>query len=137
MKIPFDVAVAATGAAVFGFERAPSYLRVVTDTRAIEPGDTFLALRGERFDGHHFVEEAVAKGAVAVVIEDSDVRPPSRTALVVEDCLRAYMALAGAFSGSPAARARRRRRSSPRSCSRGATATAYLRRPRTRTTRSA
>ena len=96
MKIPFDVAVAATGAAVFGFERAPSYLRVVTDTRAIEPGDTFLALRGERFDGHHFVEEAVAKGAVAVVIEDSDVRPPSRTALVVEDCLRAYMALAGA-----------------------------------------
>ncbi len=95
MKIPFDAAAAATGGAVFGFDRAPSMLRIVTDTRAIVPGDTFLALRGERFDGHRFVDEAVVKGAVAVIIDDPDARPASRTALVVEDTLRAYMRLAG------------------------------------------
>ncbi len=95
MKIPFGAAVAATGAAVFGYERAPAALRVVTDTRSLQPGDTFLALRGENFDGHLFVSEAVAKGAVAVIVDDSDARPPSRATLVVHDTLQAYLALAG------------------------------------------
>ena len=44
--------------------------RVCTDTRNIQPGDLFVALRGERFDAHEFVVEAVARGAAAVVVSD-------------------------------------------------------------------
>ena len=44
----------------------PATLLVQTDTRAIERGATFLALRGERFDGHAYVEEAFARGAACV-----------------------------------------------------------------------
>lgn len=42
--------------------------RVVTDTRTLLPRDVFVALRGERFDGHDFVEQAVERGASAVVV---------------------------------------------------------------------
>jgi len=43
---------------------------IVTDTRHVAPGDVFVALVGERFDGHDFVREAVSRGAVAVVVAD-------------------------------------------------------------------
>jgi len=41
---------------------------VSTDSRAVKPGEVFFALKGERFDGHNFVQEVVKKGAVAVVV---------------------------------------------------------------------
>ena len=41
--------------------------RVHTDTRTIEPGDLFVALKGERFDANDFLAEAKAKGAVAAL----------------------------------------------------------------------
>ncbi len=96
MTLPFEVVVEATRASVFGADRAPNEVRIVTDTRAITPGDTFLALRGERFDGHAYVGEALAKGAVAVIIDDPSARPASGAALVVADTLKAYMALGSA-----------------------------------------
>jgi len=43
--------------------------RVQTDSRTIELGDLFVALRGERFDGNDFLSEAKAKGAVAAVCQ--------------------------------------------------------------------
>jgi UDP-N-acetylmuramoyl-tripeptide--D-alanyl-D-alanine ligase len=43
---------------------------VSTDTRSIRRGDVFVALRGERFDAHEFLAEAVARGAAAVVVAD-------------------------------------------------------------------
>lgn len=42
--------------------------RVSTDTRASAPESLYFALKGERFDGHDFVEQAVLNGAVAVVV---------------------------------------------------------------------
>ena len=42
---------------------------------AIRPGDTFLALHGERFDGHDYVRQAVADGAVAAIVERPGVVP--------------------------------------------------------------
>jgi UDP-N-acetylmuramoyl-tripeptide--D-alanyl-D-alanine ligase len=39
------------------------FTRVTTDSRALAPGDLFVALKGERFDGHHFLEQARAAGA--------------------------------------------------------------------------
>jgi UDP-N-acetylmuramoyl-tripeptide--D-alanyl-D-alanine ligase len=41
---------------------------VTTDTRKIGKGDAFVALRGERFDGHDYLEEAVRAGASALVV---------------------------------------------------------------------
>lgn len=43
--------------------------RICTDTRHLQPGDLFIALRGEQFDGHAFVEEAVRRWAAAVMVE--------------------------------------------------------------------
>ena len=42
---------------------------VVTDTRALTPGSLFVALRGERFDAHDFLDQAWAAGAAAAVVE--------------------------------------------------------------------
>lgn len=46
-----------------------SYADVCTDSRTLKSGDLFVALRGERFDGHDFVEQAAAAGAVAALVD--------------------------------------------------------------------
>ena len=43
-------------------------LRIVTDNRQVQAGDVFLALKGERFDAHDFVADAIARGAVAAIV---------------------------------------------------------------------
>ncbi|KTD18203.1 UDP-N-acetylmuramoyl-tripeptide--D-alanyl-D-alanine ligase [Legionella jordanis] len=40
---------------------------VCIDSRKVQPGNLFIALKGERFDGHDFMEEAASKGAIAIV----------------------------------------------------------------------
>ncbi len=56
---------------------------VSTDSRAVMPGNLFVALRGEHFDAHDFIDEVVTRGAVAVVVEQL---PASAVpALVVPD----------------------------------------------------
>ncbi len=44
-------------------------LRVHTDTRSLQPGDLFVALKGENFDAHTFLAQAASAGAVAVLAE--------------------------------------------------------------------
>ena len=46
---------------------AGSVSRVSIDSRTVAAGDLFVAIRGERFDGHDFVGEAFAKGAMAAL----------------------------------------------------------------------
>ncbi len=41
-----------------------------TDTRTLQPGDTYVAIRGETYDGHRFVPAAIEAGATAVVVEE-------------------------------------------------------------------
>lgn len=50
-----------------GGDPARRYQGISTDTRTLGPGDVFVALEGERFDGHAFVDQAVAAGCAAVV----------------------------------------------------------------------
>jgi len=67
--------------------------RVVTDSRQLEPGDLFVALRGPSFDGHDFVGAAELKGAAAVVVSRAvDTALPQ---LVVTDTLQALGRLGG------------------------------------------
>ena len=55
------MAARAVGGSVVG--AAVHFSRVTTDTRALAPGDLFVALKGERFDGHDFVPRALANFA--------------------------------------------------------------------------
>ncbi len=68
---------------------------ISTDTRTVKTGDCFVALRGETFDAHDFLKEAVDKGAAALVIHDArraiGLGVP---AFVVHDTLRALWSLA-------------------------------------------
>jgi len=45
--------------------------RISTDTRAVAPASCFVALRGERFDAHDFLKQAVESGAAALVVSDA------------------------------------------------------------------
>lgn len=65
--------------------------RVATDSRHVEPGDAFVALTGERFDGHDFVHAAASRGATAVVVERErlQARPPVAAIVAVENTRRA------------------------------------------------
>ncbi|RUR74087.1 UDP-N-acetylmuramoyl-tripeptide--D-alanyl-D-alanine ligase [Chlorogloeopsis fritschii PCC 9212] len=62
---------------------------IQTDTRILQPGEVFLALRGEKFDGHDFVQTAIAKGALAAIV-DFEYQNPQFPVLQVEDTLKAY-----------------------------------------------
>ena len=76
--------------------------RVCTDSREVRPGDLFVALKGERFDGHQFVESALQRGAVGAVVEErSGIAPVAASPasgpsllLAVPDTLLAYQQLA-------------------------------------------
>ncbi len=73
------------------------FTRIERDARQAQPGDLFIALRGERFDGHDFVGDAAAAGAIAALVsrawadEQSEVPVPL---LVVDDPLLALQRLA-------------------------------------------
>jgi UDP-N-acetylmuramoyl-tripeptide--D-alanyl-D-alanine ligase len=66
---------------------------VSTDTRALKPGQLFVALRGEHFDGHKFLEKAQELGAVAAVV-DAENAAISIPQLVVNDTVTALAQLA-------------------------------------------
>ncbi|MEM8779483.1 MAG: UDP-N-acetylmuramoyl-tripeptide--D-alanyl-D-alanine ligase [Cyanobacteria bacterium P01_G01_bin.49] len=67
-----------------------------TDSRTIKPGEVFLALRGEKFDGHLFVEQAINKGAIAVICETpiSVISAKKIPQIIVQDTLNAYQIIA-------------------------------------------
>jgi len=89
-----DVLAEATGGR--WIEAPPGELSgVSTDTRSLVPGSLYVALRGERFDGHDFLAEAAARGArAAVVAETHAAAPAPLPRLVVPDTLRALGAVA-------------------------------------------
>jgi UDP-N-acetylmuramoyl-tripeptide--D-alanyl-D-alanine ligase len=69
--------------------------RVSTDTRSVQPGDLFVALRGEHFDAHGFLAQAAAAGATgAVVSRVPDDAPEGLMLFRVENTLHALGALA-------------------------------------------
>lgn len=54
--------------------QAVSFTSVTTDSRSLKPGDLFVALRGERFDGHDFLGQVAERGACGAVVESADNR---------------------------------------------------------------
>ncbi|MGO9402432.1 MAG: UDP-N-acetylmuramoyl-tripeptide--D-alanyl-D-alanine ligase [Terriglobales bacterium] len=68
------------------------------DSRTVQPGELFVAVKGERFDGHDFVEQALTRGAIAAVVEKGQLARYSDAAnvLAVDDTLVALQTLATA-----------------------------------------
>lgn len=71
--------------------------RVNTDSRSVSAGDLFVALPGEKFDGHDYVGEALQKGAAACLVSRKmETKVPAQAALLqVSDTLAALQTLAG------------------------------------------
>ncbi|HET9063481.1 MAG TPA: UDP-N-acetylmuramoyl-tripeptide--D-alanyl-D-alanine ligase [Candidatus Binatia bacterium] len=88
----------ATGARVSGADGAAVDFSIVgTDSRSVEPGQLFVALHGERFDGNDFIEDVIAGGAAGIVCDEG--RALARPGVVffeVRDTLRALGDLAAA-----------------------------------------
>ena len=77
------------------------------DSRRVAAGDLFVATRGATTDGHHYIDAAVAAGAVAVVAEALPaVRPDHVTFVRVKDSREALGTVAANLYGHPAARLR-------------------------------
>lgn len=79
---------------------------ISTDTRAVKPGEVFVALRGERFDAHDFLDSAASAGAAMLIVSETAKLPASLGAgappggpavLKVPDTLRALGQIAGAY----------------------------------------
>jgi UDP-N-acetylmuramoyl-tripeptide--D-alanyl-D-alanine ligase len=87
-----------------GAGQGRTFATVSTDTRSIVPGALFVALSGERFDGHQFLPAAAASGATAAIVRQGTAEVQGLDLLEVPDPLRAFGLLA---------RARRRRLTGP------------------------
>ncbi|MEC8608603.1 MAG: UDP-N-acetylmuramoyl-tripeptide--D-alanyl-D-alanine ligase [Cyanobacteriota bacterium] len=76
-----------------------TFEHISTDSRALQPGDLFIPLRGERFDGHDFLDAAVSVGvAGALIARDwAGYVPEQLATVVVDDTLSAYQQIALAW----------------------------------------
>ncbi|HEX2937669.1 MAG TPA: UDP-N-acetylmuramoyl-tripeptide--D-alanyl-D-alanine ligase [Ruminiclostridium sp.] len=69
---------------------------ITTDTRKITPGSLFIALKGENFDGHDFIQAAFQKGAYAAVSE-KPIENAARPVIIVKDTHTALLHLAQSY----------------------------------------
>jgi UDP-N-acetylmuramoyl-tripeptide--D-alanyl-D-alanine ligase len=89
-----DVANATGGRILAGNPSAPLG-RMVIDSRAVGAGDCFVAITGERLDGHSFVKGAIAAGAASVIVEHAaSVDDAAVTAIQVGDTTAALQSIA-------------------------------------------
>ncbi len=73
------------------------------DSRNVQPGDMYCCVRGEHFDGHDFVHQAIAAGAVALLVDGSVEGIPASVAVVTVESVRAVLgAVAASGFGEPA-----------------------------------
>jgi len=99
VKPSFDAAdVARWSGGVWRAAPAHPVSGVSIDTRTLQPGDLFVAIRGEKSDGHAFVATAIANGAGAVMVEDeSSLRGLNIPAIVVSSTRTALLQLARGY----------------------------------------
>jgi UDP-N-acetylmuramoyl-tripeptide--D-alanyl-D-alanine ligase len=90
------------GATISAGDANISVTRISTDSRTIKRGEFFVALRGEKFDGHRFVEAAATAGAAGAMVETSwnGAVPDGFVILRAADTLQAYQALAANYRKS-------------------------------------
>ncbi len=77
--------------------RRTSVTSITDDSRGVGRGSLFVAVRGELHDGHSFIDDAVRRGASALVCQNRPSRLPDGPVLIVPDSRHALSALAAAF----------------------------------------
>ena len=88
-------------------DRTLAVTGITHDSRAIKEGDVFVCLKGERFDGHTFAEQALLKGAVALVVNRNGLKevgitlPQNSVVITVPDTRKALPYLASTLYGNP------------------------------------
>jgi len=70
---------------------------ICSDSRAVTPGCLFVALSGERFDGHDYVTKALEQGAAMAVVMQDNAAWPQAQILRVEDTRQAMLDIAGLY----------------------------------------
>jgi UDP-N-acetylmuramoyl-tripeptide--D-alanyl-D-alanine ligase len=83
----------ATGGRLVDGSAARAFDGVSIDSRTIAPGALFVALRGERFDGHAFLDRAIGAGAAGVMVSEPPAAPLGVATIVVPDTLTALQTL--------------------------------------------
>jgi len=76
---------------------------IAYDSRRVQRNGLFVALRGEKTDGHQFIDQAIERGA-SVIVTEREEKQPRVTSLVVENTRTALADLAAVFYGFPATR---------------------------------
>lgn len=76
------------------------FQRAAIDSRVVEPGDLFVALRGERVDGHDFAARAVEAGATGCLLDRAMPGTETAAVFVVDDTLGALQDLGAAWRGA-------------------------------------
>jgi UDP-N-acetylmuramoyl-tripeptide--D-alanyl-D-alanine ligase len=73
--------------------------RICTDSRQARPGDLFVAIRGDRFDGHDFIQDLAARGVAALLVtrERAHLAPPGCGVVAVDDTRKALGRLAARY----------------------------------------
>ncbi len=85
-----------TGGRLVGADNTVS--GVSTDTRTINAGDLFIAIKGERFDGNDYIGSAAGKGAVLALSDrEEEIENCGIPVVYVKDCRAAQLALAGYY----------------------------------------
>lgn len=99
---PLSQLAAFAGGVLSATNEKASVDRVSTDSRTLQSGDFFVALRGENFDGHRFIAQAAERKAVGAMVDRAwDGTVPKNFALLrVDDTLRGYQELASAYRKS-------------------------------------
>ena len=82
-------------------ERSGRITGLVYDSRKVESGHAFFALRGVGSDGHGFINSAVENGATVIVMEQEQHLPDGVSGLVVDDTRRALAAASALWFGNP------------------------------------
>jgi UDP-N-acetylmuramoyl-tripeptide--D-alanyl-D-alanine ligase len=62
---------------------------VSVDTRTLQPGDLYVAIRGKRLDGHQFCSQAIEAGAIGVVVDSDSAIPAGKLGIIVTDTTEA------------------------------------------------
>lgn len=95
MKFTYEEILKATNAQVLQCQNTSGLLSISTDSRKINLDNLYIPLKGENFDGHEFIKNAVDSGARGYLTSDKTiVYPQAKFVLYVEDTLIAYLQLA-------------------------------------------
>ena len=101
MSQPLGELVAGLGGRIEG-EPGVEILDLCYDSREVRPGSLFVALRGSRSDGHLFLDEAIAAGASALLVEEPPESAVAIPVAVVSDTRRALADVSARFFREPA-----------------------------------